>query len=136
MNVYLVDTNVLLDVIGADPKFGPASRDCLIRCGEVGILVINPIIYAEVSAVVESLEELNSLLPETLFRQDPLPWQAAFLAGRAFRQYRTRGGHRTRVLADFLIGAHADTENMILITRDRGYTTYFQVTIEDPTENL
>jgi len=134
MNAYLVDTNVLLDVIGADAHFGSLSRDCLIRCGSVGVLVINPIIYAEVSAVVESLEELNTLLPGTLFRHDALPWEAAFLAGRAFRQYRGRGGHRTRVLADFLIGAHAATENMILMTRDRGCATYFQVAIEDPTE--
>ncbi|MGB4945705.1 MAG: type II toxin-antitoxin system VapC family toxin [Candidatus Competibacter denitrificans] len=135
MKTYLVDTNVLLDVIGADAHFGCLSRDCLIRCGNEGILVINPVIYAEVSAVVESLEELDTLLSGTLFRHDPLPWPAAFLAGRAFRQYRARGGSRTRVLADFLIGAHAATENMILITRDRGYATYFQVAIEDPTEN-
>lgn len=136
MNAYLVDTNVLLDVIGADPQFGPASKECLLRCGNTGMLVINPVIYAEVSAVIETLEELDTLLPNTLFRHDPLPWEAAFLAGRAFRQYRARGGSRTRVLADFLIGAHAATEKMTLITRDRGYATYFQVAIEDPTEAL
>lgn len=136
MNSYLVDTNVLLDIIGADPRFGPLSRDCLIRCGSAGVLAINPVIYAEVSAMVDTLEELDALLPDALFRRDPLPWDAAFLAGRAFRQYRVRGGARARVLADFLIGAHAAAENMILITRDRAYARYFQVAIEDPTERV
>jgi predicted nucleic acid-binding protein len=74
------------------------------------------------------------LLPKLLFRRDPLPWEAAYLAGRAFRQYRARGGNRSRVLADFLIGAHAATEGMTLITRDRGYAKHFQVAIEDPME--
>lgn len=134
MNTYLVDTNILLDVIGADARFGPASKACLARCAGAGVLVINPVIYAEVGAVIETIEELDELLPRTLFRRDPLPWEAAYLAGRAFRQYRARGGNRSRVLADFLIGAHAVTEGMTLITRDRGYATHFQITIEDPTE--
>ncbi len=134
MNTYLVDTNILLDVIGADAQFGPASKACLARCAGAGVLVINPVIYAEVGAVIETIEELDDLLPKPLFRRDPLPWEAAYLAGRAFRHYRARGGDRSRVLADFLIGAHAATEAMTLITRDRGYATHFQVAIEDPTE--
>jgi predicted nucleic acid-binding protein len=134
MNTYLVDTNVLLDVIGADAQFGPRSRDCLACCGGTGVLVINPVIYAEVGAVIDTIEELDELLPKTLFRRDPLPWEAAYLAGRAFRHYRARGGNRSRVLADFLIGAHAATEGMTLITRDRGCAKHFQVAIEDPTE--
>lgn len=134
MNTYLVDTNVLLDVIGADTRFGSRSKDCLVRCGSTGVLVINPVIYAEVGAVIETLEELDDLLPLSLFRRDPLPWEAAYLAGRAFRRYRERGGTRSRVLADFLIGAHAATKGMILITRDRGYSTHFRVAIKDPTE--
>lgn len=134
MNTYLVDTNILLDVIGADAQFGPGSKDCLARCAGAGVLVINPVIYAEVGAVIDTIEELDELLPKTLFRRDPLPWEAAYLAGRAFRHYRARGGPRSRVLADFLIGAHAATEAMILITRDRGYAKHFQVTLEDPTE--
>ena len=134
MNTYLVDTNILLDVMGADAQFGPASKACLARCAGAGVLVINPVIYAEVGAVIETIEELDELLPRTLFRRDPLPWEAAYLAGQAFRQYRARGGNRPRVLADFLIGAHAVTEGMTLITRDRGYATHFQVAIEDPKE--
>lgn len=134
MNTYLVDTNILLDVIGADAQFGPTSKACLARCASAGVLVINPVIYAEVGAVIETIEELDELLLLSLFRRDPLPWEAAYLAGRAFRRYRERGGTRSRVLADFLIGAHAATKGMILITRDRGYATHFRVAIKDPTE--
>lgn len=134
MTEYLVDTNVILDVIGADQRFGPRSKDCLARCASSGALVINPVIYAEVGAVIERIEELDELLPPQLFRRDAIPWQAAYLAGRAFRRYRRRGGARSRVLADFLIGAHAVTDGMTLITRDTGYAKHFRVTLEDPTE--
>ena len=134
MKQFLVDTNVILDLIGADETFGPASKDCLTRCAGIGVLVINPVIYAEVGAVIETIEELDQLLPKSLFRRAPLPWEAAFLAGRVFRSYRRRGGSRSRVLADFLIGAHAATEEMSLITRDQGYAKYFQMAIENPAE--
>lgn len=134
MTEYLVDTNVILDVIGADRRFGPRSKDCLARCAGSGVLVINPVIYAEVGAVIERIEELNELLPPGLFRRDDIPWEAAYLAGRAFRRYRQRGGTRSRVLADFLIGAHAATGGMTLITRDQGYSKHFRIEIEDPTE--
>lgn len=130
---FLVDTNVILDVIGADEKFGVASKSCLTRCACTGVLVVNPVIYAEVGAVIDTIEGLDELMPKSLFRRDPLPWDAAYIAGRAFRQYRVRGGARSRVLADFLIGAHAATEGMTLITRDQGYAKYFQIAIEDPT---
>lgn len=135
MKEYLVDTNVILDVIGADSRFGPASKDCLQACSAAGVLVINPVIYAEVGAVIERIEELDELLPTGLFRRAPLPWEAAYLAGRAFYQYRMRGGARSRVLADFLIGAHAATGSMALITRDQGYAKYFKLSIEDPTDS-
>lgn len=132
MKAFLVDTNVILDVIGADEAFGPASRDCLSRCASTGVLVINPVIYAEVGALIATIEELDELLPSALFRRDPLPWDASWLAGQAFRQYRRQGGSKSRVLADFLIGAHAATEGMTLISRDQGYTRYFEMAIEDP----
>lgn len=134
MKEYLVDTNVILDVIGADHRFGPSSKDCLACCAGYGVLIINPVIYAEVGAVIERIEELDELLPAGLFRRDSIPWEAAYLAGRAFRQYRARGGTRSRVLADSLIGAHAATCGMTLITRDQGYAKHFRLAIEDPTE--
>ena len=132
MKAYLVDTNILLDVIGADTQFGECSKNCLTRCAVDGVLVIDPVIYAGVGAVIASIEELDELLPRSLFRRDPIPWEASYLAGRALRRYRSRGGSRNRVLADFLIGAHATVTGMELITRDRGYARYFEISIVDP----
>lgn len=132
MNEYLVDTNVLLDVIGADPVFGLRSRALLERLAENGVLVINPIIYAEVGAFAGSLEELDALLPESLFRRDALPWEAGFLAGQAFRRYRRNGGRKGRVLADFLIGAHAASAAHTLVSRDRGHVRHFKLSLLGP----
>lgn len=134
MRQWLVDTNVLIDVIGADAEFGERSRDALARCAETGVLVINPVVYAEVSALVSSREEVDELLPLTLFRRDPIPWDAAFLAGRAYRRYRDRGGSRARILADFLIGAHAAVAGLGLISRDAGHVTAFEVEWLNPAD--
>jgi len=134
MKAYLVDTCVLLDVIGADDRFGECSKNCLARCASTGVLVINPVIFAEVGALVDSIEELDELLPRYLFRRDPIPWDASYLAGRALYRYRARSGRRSRVLADFLIGAHAAVTGMNLVTRDRGYTKYYAISITDPVE--
>ncbi len=133
MKEWLVDTNVILDVIGADPEFGELSRRALEETAEVGALVVNPIVFAEVGAFVDSIEELDELVPESIFRRDGIPWEAAFLAGRAFNAYRRAGGGRERILADFLIGAHAAVEGFGLISRDRAYSRYFQVDLLDPT---
>lgn len=96
------------------------------------ILVINPVIFAEVSACIESLEELDNLLPEELFRRDHLPWEAIFLAGRAFAGYKKGGGQKKRMLADFLIGAHAAVHEFGLITRDSGIAKYFAIHVRNP----
>lgn len=102
MSKFLVDTNVLLDVIGADQHFGECSRLCLEQLAQQGMLIINPVIYAEVGAMCESLVELDELLPLDLFRRDTIPWEAHFLAGQAFRRYRRNKGQQKRVLADFI----------------------------------
>jgi predicted nucleic acid-binding protein len=132
MKEWLIDTNVLLDVLGADPHFGERSKAALVACATTGVLVINPVIFAEVGVMIDSLEELDMLLPETLFRRDPLPWEAAFLAGRAFRRYKQAGGKKRRMLTDFLIGAHAAVAGFALLSRDRGYLHYFNVELLDP----
>lgn len=132
MTEWLVDTNVLLDVIGADETFGEASKQVLGQCAEEGVLIINPVIIAEVSALLDSLEELDALLPKTLFRRDPIPLEAAFLAGQAYRRYKQRGGAKGRMLADFLIGAHAAVAGFGLISRDQGYGSHFKLEILDP----
>lgn len=129
---WLVDTNVLIDVLHDDPQFAESSAQALERCAETGILVINPVIYGEVGAICDSLEELDSLLPETLFRRDDLIWEATFLAGQAFRRYRKNKGQKKRVLADFLIGAHASVAGFGLISRDTGYEKYFKVELLNP----
>jgi hypothetical protein len=98
----------------------------LARCAEGGMLVINPIIYAEISIGFERIEELDEVLPADSFRRDPLPWEAAFLAGKCFLEYRRRGGSRRSPLPDFYIGAHAAVAGLPLLTRDaRRYRTYF-----------
>jgi len=122
----LVDSNVILDVVTDDPQWGEWSSSMLARHAEIGVLVINPIIYAEVSAGFERIEELDEALPLASFRRDPLPWEAAFLAGKCFLTYRRRGGSRRSPLPDFYIGAHAAVAGLPLLTRDpRRYRTYF-----------
>lgn len=132
MKHWLVDTNVLLDVLGADVEFGERSRAAMERCAAEGVLVLNPVIYAEVSVFIETIEELNELLPPSLFRRDAIPWAASFLAGKAYQRYRRRKGARKRMLADFLIGAHAAVERFSILSRDTGYARYFDVEILDP----
>lgn len=136
MKTWLVDTNVLIDVLQADTVFGPRSLAALERVGADGILIVNPVIYAELATWIESKERLDTLLPEDLFRRESLPIEAAFLAGRAFRRYKDQGGEKPRMLADFLIGAHAAVRGYGLVSRDRGYRRHFQVELLDPSEQL
>ena len=125
MNV-LVDSNVILDVLTEDPSWFNWSAKALSDQAGRHVLVINPIIYAEVSIGFERIEELDDVLPPAHFRRDPLPWEAAFLAGKSFLAYRRKGGGRTSPLPDFFIGAHAAVAGMKLLTRDRArHCTYF-----------
>jgi predicted nucleic acid-binding protein len=95
------------------------------QAADVSVLVINPIIYGELSVGIERIEELDEFLG-TDFRRDSLPWEAAFLAGKAFLAYRRRGGLKTAPLPDFYIGAHAAVERMSILTRDANrYVLYF-----------
>lgn len=122
----LVDTNVLLDVITEDPQWADWSAEALLRAGNESTLAINPIIYAEVSIHIRTVEEMNDIVSEEHFRRLDLPYEAAFLAGKAFLAYRRRGGMKDVPLADFYIGAHAAVSEMRLLTRDaRRYRTYF-----------
>lgn len=122
----LVDSNVLLDVLEDDPTWASWSSDRLAECAERSPLVINPIIFAEVSVGFKRIEELVSALPEEFFDYRPLPREAAFLAGKSFLSYRRAGGSRRSPLPDFFIGAHAAVEGLTLLTRDASrYRTYF-----------
>ena len=122
----LVDSNVLLDVLTEDPEWFVWSAGALERCADESELVLDPIVYAEVSVGFERIEELEALLPHDAFVRAPLPWDAAFLAGKCFRAYRRRGGEKRSPLPDFYIGAHAAVSGLSLLTRDPGrYRTYF-----------
>lgn len=122
----LVDSNVLLDVLEDDPVWFPWSSQRLEECLEGATVVINPVIYAEVSIGFDRIEELEAALPAAAFERRSLPWEACFLAGKAFLQYRRAGGARRSTLPDFFIGAHAAVEGLSLLTRDPArYPTYF-----------
>jgi predicted nucleic acid-binding protein len=122
----LVDSNVLLDVITADPRWGEWSAGALATHLESGRLVINPIVYAELAFDFDTIEEVNELLPPADFEYAGIPREAAFLAARCHAHYRAAGSARAMILPDFLIGAHAVVERMSLLTRDvRRYRSYF-----------
>ncbi|MFC1707509.1 type II toxin-antitoxin system VapC family toxin [Planctomycetota bacterium] len=126
MKPVLVDSNVILDVATEDPDWEAWSTRALQQCAEQAVLVINPLIYAEVSIGFTRVEELEEALPPDLYRRDLLPYESAFLAGKAFVAYRKRGGARTSPLPDFYIGAHAAVAGYRLLTRDVArYRTYY-----------
>ena len=122
----LVDSNVLLDVFSAGQPWVAWSRQQLERAVRRGPVFINDVIYVEVSLQFAAFEALDAVLKEILIDVLPMPRPALFLAGRAFRQYRTAGGLRTGVLPDFFIGAHATVQHLPIVTRDvRRYRHYF-----------
>lgn len=126
MTAVIVDSNVLIDVITDDPTWGEWSSHLLMQVADEAALVINALIYAEVSIAFDSIELLEEVLPHDLYRREHLPFEAAFLAGKAFRRYRASGGTRRSPLPDFYIGAHAAVAGHGLLTRDAArYRTYF-----------
>jgi predicted nucleic acid-binding protein len=126
MMAILVDSSVILDIVTEDENWFAWSANTLADCARSNILAVNPIIYAEVSIGFEKMEELDAALPSTYFRRLPLPWEAAFLAGKCLLDYRRKGGRKMSPLPDFYIGAHAEVSGMTLLTRDASrYRTYF-----------
>ncbi len=130
----LVDSNVLLDLVTDDPVWAAWSVQQLDAASLRGPLLINDILYAEVSIRFARIEDLELLLAEGSFTMAPLPRSALFLAGKVFQRYRTAGGTRTGVLPDFFIGAHAAVAGLPLLTRDvQRYLTYYpSVTLITP----
>jgi predicted nucleic acid-binding protein len=122
----LVDSNVLLDYFDQDGEWFDWSATMLSEAASRGRTVINPVIYAEVSAGFARIEDVETALPRQFFLRADLPWEAGFLAGRIFREYRRKGGVRRSPLPDFFIGAHATISGFTLLTRDaRRYRAYF-----------
>ena len=121
-----MDTNVLLDVVTQDARWSEWSSSKLAEAAESSTLIVNPIIYAEISIAFERIEDVDVLLSREFFRREEVPYEAAFLAGKAFMNYRKRGGRKTSTLPDFFIGAHAAVRGYRLLTRDAArYRTYF-----------
>ncbi len=135
MSAVLVDTNVLLDVATQDPTWARWSADALEHCASTGVLVINAIIYAEVSVGFERIEDLDSALPLDIYQREAIPYEASFLAAKCFVRYRKRGGAKSTPLPDFFIGAHAAVRGYTLLTRDaQRFRTYFpRLTVIAPT---
>lgn len=124
--MLLVDTNVLLDVLQDDPEWADWSISQLRAQSQVHELAINPVIYAEVSLSFSTIEALERVVEQMQLTLEELPRPALFLAGKAFGQYRRRGGTKAQVLPDFFIGAHAAVRGWPLLTRDASrFRTYF-----------
>lgn len=122
----LVDTNVLLDLVTDDPVWADWSIRQLDAAAMQGRLVINAVVYAELSVRFERVEDLEEVLDEAGITVEDIPRAALFLAGKVFLKYRAAGGSRTGVLPDFFIGAHAAVLGLPLLTRDvQRYRTYF-----------
>jgi hypothetical protein len=126
MAATLVDTNVLFDFLSQDEDWFDWAAAMISDAADRGEVVINPVIYAELSVRYDRIEDVEQAVPSTFFVRAALPWEAAFLAGKCFERYRRRGGTRRSPLPDFFIGAHAAVAGLTLLTRDpRRYRTYF-----------
>ena len=124
--MLLVDTNVILDVIENDPEWAAWSQSQLDTASLKFRLVINPVIYAELSIAYQRIEELEAMIKSAGLRLESIPREALFLAGRVFLKYRQQRGTRSGVLPEFFIGAHAAVAGIPLLTRDiNRYRTYF-----------
>lgn len=121
-----VDTNVLLDLVTDNADWAEWSQRQLEAAAVRGPVLINDVVYAELSVGFLRMEEVNEVLAIAQVETAPISREALFLAGKVFQRYRAGGGTRTGVLPDFFIGAHAAVAQLPLLTRDvRRYRTYF-----------
>jgi predicted nucleic acid-binding protein len=126
MTAVMVDSNVLLDLMTEDRRWLSWSAEAVENAADRFRLVINPIIYAEVSIRYSRIEDLEAALPKAMLDREAIPYEAAFLAGKCFLVYRQRGGTKQLPLPDFFVGAHAAVAGYRLLTRDAArYRSYF-----------
>lgn len=126
MSGILFDTNVLLDIATADATWLGWAEGQFHAAAAQGQILINPIIYAELAPAFATSTDLDKWLDPAIFRRLALPYSAGWLAAQAFVKYRRAGGTKNSPLPDFFIGAHAEAEGLILVTRDAArYRTYF-----------
>ena len=133
--ITAIDTNVLLDVFGADPKFAPVSAEAIRNCLSEGAIVASEVVWAEAATVFGDARRFREAMDRLTVTFSPMTEEAVIKAAQAWRRYRAGGGRRDRIAADFLIGAHAMVVADRLLTRDRGfYRRYFSgLRIVDPT---
>ena len=134
--ITAVDTNVLLDLFGADPRFGVQSKAAVRSCLTEGRLIACEVVWAEVGCFFSTPDAMQQAMDLLGVEFSPIELKTALSASSSWKEYRSRGGQRGRVAADFLIGAHALAQAQRLLTRDRGfYRTYFsRLTVLDPTK--
>jgi predicted nucleic acid-binding protein len=126
MVTTLADSNVIIDLATDNGEWFDWSAAMLSQAADQGPIVINQVVYAEVCCAYASIDAVDAAVPPEFFKREPIPWEASFLAGRAFVQYRRRGGAKRSPLPDFFIGAHAAVAGYTLLTRDATrYRTYF-----------
>ena len=124
--MILVDSNIIIDVIGDDPRWADWSITQLRQQSQVHELTINPIVYAELSLSFKNVAQLDKVIADMQIVFAELPRVALFLAAHAFAAYKRRGGAKLNVLPDFFVGAHAVAAGCALLTRDVArYRTYF-----------
>ena len=124
--MLLVDTNVLVDVLEDDPQWADWSIQQLRFQSKIHRLVINPIVYSELSLTFSTVEVLDQTIAGLGLAMIEIPKPALFLAGKAFVRYRRQGGTKSNALGDFFIGAHAAVSGLQILTRDtKRYRSYF-----------
>lgn len=122
----MVDSCVFLDIFTRDAHWFDWSSEAVVEAANNGSIVLNTVIYSEISIRFERIEDLETLLPADVFEYHPIPREAAFLAGKCFLGYRRRGGQKALPLPDFFIGAHASIAGLDLVTRDvKRFREYF-----------